>query len=103
MPSPSGKTPVRPSKRLYTAAETTRRPLYIPSTPWTGKEDESLTGFVLLVANDEWPSTKSPKLWEKASEFLQNICGTNRTSKFVYNSYIKGSLTCYFVGCLATA
>ena len=51
-------------------------------------EDESLTGFVLLVANDEWPSTKSPKLWEKASEFLQNICGSNRTSKFVYNSYI---------------
>ena len=74
-------------KLLYAQANVFILPLKQLDAPWTHKEDDTLTGFVLLVANDKWPSTKSPKLWEKASEFLQNICGTNRTSKFVYNSY----------------
>jgi hypothetical protein len=87
LPSPSGKTPVRPTKRLNDtenspSLDKTRRPLYIPSNSWTDKEDESLTTFILIsnIANNEWPSTKSPKLWDGAATFIRNMCRTTRTS-----------------------
>ena len=90
MPSPSGKTHVRHGKRQNAIRErdTTiaRRPLFNPPNPWIDKEDEALTSFILIrnVADDKWPSVKSAKFWEGASTFIQNMCGTVRTSKMQF-------------------
>ena len=52
---------------------------------WTEEEDEALTHFILLSTSGKvWPATKNSKLWEGASTFLHNLCGTVRTSKLLY-------------------
>ncbi len=58
--------------------------LFPPTTGWSTKEDEALTGFVLLsTAGFAWPSTKSTQLWEGAAAFIKNMVGTKRTSKLI--------------------
>ena len=54
--------------------------VHTPSPNWTDKEDEALTKFVLLsTLGDKWPASKG-KIWDGASTFLMNMCGTKRTS-----------------------
>lgn len=93
--SPTGRTPHKPrSKRSVGEGDSTVQPsksarkkltyqsLYTPVENWSEEEDRSITQFVLLSnTGDCWPSTKSTRLWEGASKFLQNTCKTVRTSK----------------------
>ena len=50
---------------------------------WSEEEDKALTTFCLLHSSgDSWPAVKSPKIWDAASRFLQDVCGVKRTSKY---------------------
>ena len=80
--SPTRKTPRQPSKRSLNTSSFCEGPssLFTPTAKWTDHEDKALVQFLLFTGN-EWPTTKSTKLWEGASTFLYNLCGTRQTSE----------------------
>ncbi len=46
--------------------------LYPPTSGWSSTEDKALSQFILLMTKtgDEWPSSKSTKLWEGSSSYV---------------------------------
>ena len=77
--SPTGDTPLQPSKRhpvpaessRRTRAETGRAGRSLFSAPWNDAEEYALIRFVLLTRTDDrWPSEKSTTYWESAAEFI---------------------------------
>ena len=93
--SPTGTTPVRPTKRaagrprkskakkqLMFSRKSTSSKVVVDE--WSKKEDKALVQFVLLTGTGSaWPSTKSSQYWEKAAKFVHQQCENKpqKTSK----------------------
>ena len=93
--SPTGVTPVRPTKRapgrprklrskkkLDFSKKSTSSQVIIQE--WSKEEDRALVQFVLLTGTgNAWPGTKSIQYWEKAAKFVHQQCESKplRTSE----------------------
>ena len=106
-----GLTPNQPSKRPTARRQLTNRPSQRPTarrqlipscgrdlsygTKWSIEDKLALTNFVLLHGDGtKWIYSKKPSIWEAASEFVKNLCGTSRTSKYLGCHCVYSSVVC---------
>lgn len=87
--TPTGHTPKQPPKRQATGVSEARRQLishgllwHSSSIPWSLEDKYAIVQFILLHGDGKnWIYSKKPSIWEAASKFLGDMCGTRKTSK----------------------
>ena len=85
--TPSGKTPLRPTKRQSSISV---KKMLFPNSKekideWSRQEEGALVEFVMLTSPEEWPvSGMKEAYWESAATFVYDRChgfSQRRTSK----------------------
>ena len=96
--TPTGLTPKQPAKRVALRYTSTNKPsskrqlaysgpqsgksIKIALIEWSLLEKRALVEFVLLHGDGvNWIFTKKPSVWISAAKFIENLCGTKRTSE----------------------
>ena len=110
--TPTGTTPIQPSKRRSVKLVSSRRKLsygtgngaeasVLPTSSqccleravviassadgWTKAEESALTQFILFHGDgSRWVSTMQVRFWEGASKFIFQQCGSKRTSEYTF-------------------